>query len=381
MGHDIEERRVAAAVEAIYDAAAEPGAWPAALARLAEVFSGGFVDIFTRSHDREHFSGLAYGLDRADYEDEFLGHWFKRNVWSRAKPVTVAGEVLSTRQMVDVAELRRSEIFNRYLDPRGLHEGLRLALWVDEREIQDVSILRPWSGGAFGPAEVALGWALLPHLQRAAAVTRRLRRATLRHEVGAVGPAAWGLAAFTFDRGGALSWFNAAAEAVLAAGELLRLRGGALHAATPAATRALDRAVAGAVGRSSPFPAGTAVVLPRRGAALGVSLAVVPLSGAADWSQSRPPAAVAFLRDPSALALPEEDLRRAFGLTPAEIDLARHLLAGRSLRQVSACGSRSVNTLRSHLAHLLAKTGTRRQGDLVRLLVEAATSGLAGPPL
>jgi DNA-binding CsgD family transcriptional regulator len=44
------------------------------------------------------------------------------------------------------------------------------------------------------------------------------------------------------------------------------------------------------------------------------------------------------------------------------------LLAGFDLREIAQRSGRSFNTVRTHLARLLAKTDTRRQSDLVRLL-------------
>ena len=378
MGHDIDEARIRNLLDAVYGAAVAPETWPLALARLADVFSGGFVDIFTRSRDRRHFSGLAYGMDRSDYDDNFLGFWFKRNVWGTAKPVEVAGEVLSTRQMVDPALLRRSEMFNHYLDARGLHEGLRLSLWAGEHEVQDISILRPWSGGAYGPAEVALGEALLPHLQRAAAVTRRLREAEFQLRIGDGGTGLGGIAAFAFDRHGAPFWFNAAAEAVLIEGEVLSLMSGDLHARTAPATRKLRRTVDAALGRSDAPPTGGTVTLPREGGTGTAHLMVLPMASPGDWATSRPPAAVALLRNPATSSLSRDRLCELFRLTSAEADLARHLLDGRSLRDVAALSGRSLNTVRSHLAHLMDKTETSRQADLVRLLGDVAALSSPG---
>ncbi len=47
----------------------------------------------------------------------------------------------------------------------------------------------------------------------------------------------------------------------------------------------------------------------------------------------------------------------AFELTPAEADLAADLLAGLSVREIAAGSGRSIATVRTHLANLLAKTG------------------------
>src|SRR5947209_5434386 len=98
---------------------------------MGTLFRSHFADVFTRSHDRSVFRGLSFGIDRADYQELFLDTWFKRNVWGLSKPVRDAGEVLSTRQMVDIDVLKHTEIYADYLNPRDLHEGLRFAIWAD----------------------------------------------------------------------------------------------------------------------------------------------------------------------------------------------------------------------------------------------------------
>ena len=195
MGFDIAEQRISQFLDLVYDAAVSPRTWPDVLRLLADMFDGCFADIFTRSHDRRHFN---------------------RNVWGLSSPTRYAGEVASSRSLLYVDVLRRSEIYNEYLHPRGLHEGLRLALWVDESDIQDISILRPDSRGPFGTREVALGSVLLPHLQRAATVSRRLRHLDFARETASDDGRRDRVAFFAFDAEGALFWFNGEAERLLA---------------------------------------------------------------------------------------------------------------------------------------------------------------------
>lgn len=59
-------------------------------------------------------------------------------------------------------------------------------------------------------------------------------------------------------------------------------------------------------------------------------------------------------------------------LTPAERRLLAALVAGSTLREHAERGRRSMNTVRSQLKSLLAKTGCRRQVDLVRRFAHAA---------
>ena len=66
--------------------------------------------------------------------------------------------------------------------------------------------------------------------------------------------------------------------------------------------------------------------------------------------------------------LPVDNLRALYGLTPAEAQLASALAVGKTLAECSADRRVSINTTKTQLNALLAKTGLHRQVDLVRLL-------------
>jgi len=61
----------------------------------------------------------------------------------------------------------------------------------------------------------------------------------------------------------------------------------------------------------------------------------------------------------------DDKLARRFKLTPAEAALAKALKSGMSLSEAAEARGVSRNTARTHLARLLAKTGSRRQSELV----------------
>ncbi|MEZ0221665.1 helix-turn-helix transcriptional regulator [Tardiphaga sp. 20_F10_N6_6] len=67
-----------------------------------------------------------------------------------------------------------------------------------------------------------------------------------------------------------------------------------------------------------------------------------------------------------------EALRRLFGLTAAESQLAVELARGHNLLDISRSRRLSRTTIRSHLASLFVKTQTRRQAELVALLGRVA---------
>jgi DNA-binding CsgD family transcriptional regulator len=62
-------------------------------------------------------------------------------------------------------------------------------------------------------------------------------------------------------------------------------------------------------------------------------------------------------------------LQDLFGFTPAELALATDILAGHDLAASAARRRITLHTARAHLRRLFEKTGTRRQAELMRLLL------------
>jgi DNA-binding CsgD family transcriptional regulator len=69
-----------------------------------------------------------------------------------------------------------------------------------------------------------------------------------------------------------------------------------------------------------------------------------------------------------------EWLRQDFRLTPAEVGFTREILKGDGLQGAADRLGISVTTARTHLAHVFGKTGTHRQAELVRLILQNQTA-------
>jgi len=70
----------------------------------------------------------------------------------------------------------------------------------------------------------------------------------------------------------------------------------------------------------------------------------------------------------------------AFGLTPAEARVAVRLADGLNAEQIAAERNASLLTVRTQIRSILAKTGVRRQPELVRMLVEMPELGESAQP-
>jgi DNA-binding CsgD family transcriptional regulator len=95
----------------------------------------------------------------------------------------------------------------------------------------------------------------------------------------------------------------------------------------------------------------------------------MPFRQEAHWSLRGRPAILVSVTEPDAAGpLPGRLMAELFGLTGSEAALATDLLKGLELREIAAQRGRSINTVRTHLAGLMAKTDVNRQSDLMRLL-------------
>lgn len=84
-----------------------------------------------------------------------------------------------------------------------------------------------------------------------------------------------------------------------------------------------------------------------------------------------------LLNDLQAFRTPSPDLLTTiFALTRSEAHIAVLLASGRSLRDIADTLHVSLHTARTHVRHLLLKTGTNRQVDLVRTLFRAGSAFL-----
>jgi DNA-binding CsgD family transcriptional regulator len=163
---------------------------------------------------------------------------------------------------------------------------------------------------------------------------------------------------------GELMHGNAAALDLIAHGSVFRLRDGALRVLDARGHDTLEPACARAL-------SGQAPVAVRSGRTPGsdyfVSVTALPAGpGASDAGTCL---IVARAAQRGAGAPSPAPLRDWFGASPAEARVAVALASGDTVEEVAQRQSLRADTIRQHIKRLLAKTGARRQADLVRLLL------------
>jgi DNA-binding CsgD family transcriptional regulator len=184
------------------------------------------------------------------------------------------------------------------------------------------------------------------------------------------------VAAFLLDGQGRLLHANGPAQRLLQAASAVRARpGGRLTTASPGA--ALGELVARACRRArGGGAAGVETLLLRDGKpgeperlAIAYPLPAPRTALREHWPRARVALYVGSLAETGLLSA--EVLAQAYGLTPAEARLAAAVAGGRELGELSEEWAVSTQTLRTQLKAVFAKTGVRRQTELVRLLAGA----------
>lgn len=258
------------------------------------------------------------------------------------------------------AELHRDPYFQEFLRPRGVfyHAKARLAD-DDNGERISLSLKRRSSFGPYEPTDIVALDCLLPKLQMAVRVARRV-----------LDSEASGLARILRDRGDPVFELDAWARVLRVHGDETEqlgvvVRGGRIYAVDRRAQGALDQAVAGAVGEPQQ-PAIVTVTTPHGERRF---FHVVPVTGRAR-DVFLATAAVAVLIDPSRDKVRPlaNVIRQTLGLTEREAQIATLLAEGLSLPTIGKRLHLGLGTIRNHLKSIFGKTETRRQGELVALL-------------
>jgi DNA-binding CsgD family transcriptional regulator len=356
---------------AIYDSAANPERWPFALREIQQVFRARAVSLISR--DMTTMKGCWISTHDPATEREFWGKFFRRNPFAVAAVNTRPRPVETDQDILPKSELVQTEYYNEFWQRLDVHANLQL--WLErEGPVQpSLSVARSRSAGDFEAADVELGRLLLPHVQRAVTLERRLDHTALTENgaADALGSLRHGI--LILDETGRPVHLNRAAEQLIGDGDGLCIDNGRLRAATPSLTQRLDALLARAAGQADDLPSGGAASLPRPSGKTPLALVAVPLRQELDWLRPRRPMICVCVSDPAdGPAIPAAFLATLFGLTAAEAAIAGDLVAGLDVRAIAEQRDITPRTVRLHLSRIMAKTDTRRQAELVRLLMNIA---------
>jgi len=371
------QQRLSKLLGILYDAAADPSLWETflqELARSTRAESAGLVmvdstqDLFTVSQSW-NVDPEAMGLYQA--------HYGSIDVWAQRGILRPSGTVEYSEALCPPSQLARTEIYNDFLRRFGVEHGLFCAVENTRRSWASVSLYRSASSTAFQPSEHKVLHLLAPHMQRAFRLLSKFSE--LKNKSVALHQAL-----DTFQTGviflgskGEIVVMNRSAEKLVSARDgLLATRDGLLaeHAAESTLMATTIRQAA-STSNGQGISAGSTVLISRR-TRPPLQLLISPIHNSVVQTSEHVAVAV-FVTDPLRHQRPaQQTLQILYGLTPAECRVALLLSDGHSPRKIATTVGVTDSTVRSQIKSIFLKTGVKRQGELIRLLL-----GHAGPAI
>ncbi|MCU0986915.1 MAG: hypothetical protein MUC89_18595 [Acetobacteraceae bacterium] len=310
----------------------------------------------SRLVDGRRFDQHICGAVTREKLDEYTAVWAKQNPRQTLWAAVPDGHVVNFDDLVPPEAFARTEVWRSFLSQHiPMLHSIGLVVTVGPGLQARFGLGRTGGNGPFPPGTTERLAALSPHLRLAARARMRRIGALAASPLPEAAVDALELAVARYGRDGRFLGANAALHRLAAQEEGFSIGPGGLEPA-----RAEDRAaLAAAIRRAH----GTSTV------ALWRRHAPVPYVAAVVAASDGPEQVVVIVSDPAAAALPRTDqLGALFGLTEAQAHLARAVAAGVPLGAFAKAEGTPIETVRSRLKVVLARTGCRRQADLAALL-------------
>jgi DNA-binding CsgD family transcriptional regulator/PAS domain-containing protein len=353
-------------VSGIYAAALTPQKWGVALAEISRMLDASGCGLITGE-------GLSRSVMIATVPPEarkvYTEYYHAIDYVLDAVEKGPAGLIRGGQALV--ALKTRSEFEADFMRPFEMDDGMFLRLNAGATPASFL-VAAPRGSEPFDTAErVELPSALVPHLEQALRAHKKLTTLTqssadlgaaleaVRHGIVIVGSDGWVIN------------LNTAAERVLRADDGLKMWSGRLAATSTTAEHQLQRALHAALTHDgSTIRGGRSFLCERSSRNRPYVIHVLPLHHTATDETSSDAKALVLIVDPDQKPEPARALvRRLYGLTMTEADVAVRIASGADLQELSDELSVSIATVRKHLQHVFDKTGTHRQAELVRLVL------------
>lgn len=354
-------------LDLIYDAATDQELWRDVLIEIADrTNSQGGILI------GQSILGGQVFFDYNGRLDEDCNRAFRerhiQNAWSLGMVPQPTGRIVFSDEIVPLSSLERSLFYEEVLRPQDVAHNAMSALAKKKDFTAAFNICRSVRQGPFGEDERRLLEWLMPHLHRSLVLGFRIDayRKLQRAEYHVLDQLAMGV--ILLDRNKRITYENAAARRQGSDDGALDLRLAAVSARAIPYAALLEERISRAL-MGMPI---SAVSVPRPDGQL-LTILVSPVRsrdldrfGALDLSDA---AVLLFLIDPTNRnGIPVDWIIDAFRLTHAEARVAIAVSTGSTIAETAAHLGLSPNTIKTHLRHVFAKTGTSRQAELARLM-------------
>lgn len=355
----------------IYDAALDHSRWQSVVEGIGRFVPGVFVNLF--SQDVAHKTAQAfftYGI-----EPHFLDLYFKKYI--HINPVFPSmlffeeGRILTEEDVLPISEFRETLFFKEWIKPQGLIESMASVLEKSATSLAGIAVAR---GDAQGPVDEQARRRMelvVPHIRRSLVIGKVIDLS--KTEAGTLADALDGLAAgmFIVDAAGRVVHANASALTMLSRGSVARMAGGRLSLNDGESAGLLSDVLSKAERGDAAIEMKSAAISVRASDGERYVAHVLPLTGGVRRKAGTAYSAIAAVFISKAklnVPHPLEALAQAYDLTPGEMRVLTTVVHVSGVPEAVPILGISETTVKTHLARIFAKTGAKRQADLVKIV-------------
>jgi len=338
--------------------------------------AGGHMGILaTHTHRPDRsvmFSKIAYNVDVAS-QIAYVNQFDKLSPFHSLEKQARPGEVMTASHLVSQDSYKRSVFYNEWARKRDHWDYVGIMLSKQPGRMAGMAILRPSGAGIVTSNELDHMRSVAPHLKRAFMVGDLLDEYRNQSLMLGTVVAQAGFGVIMTSAEGRIVYCNPMAERLLATRSGLTSEHGHISAVDFQAAQNLKAKVFAATRPSEDEAPGGTILLPNEDGSASLVVHIVPLTGrAAGYILDRDrPAVGLFIVD--RLQKIEQRVRifaAMFYLTPAESRVLAELIFHDGSQSIAQKLKITDMTVRTHLKHILGKTATHKQADLVRLFFE-----------
>jgi DNA-binding CsgD family transcriptional regulator len=368
-----ETAQVSALIGNVYDAALDPSLWPLVLEK-AKGFVGG-VAASLYSKDAVNKCGNMFyqnvgGID-SHYQHLYFDTYVKLDPTTTGHFFAELDVPVATNDIIPYEEFLETRFYREWARPQGLVDHVAAVVEKSNTSAALFGVFRHQRDGVVDDEARRRMGLITPHVRRAVLIGKviDLRTAEAANFADTLDGLTAGM--LLVDATGRIIHANSTGHAMLREGDFLSAIGGKLMAADPQIDQLFrDIFTAASHGDSAIGIKGIAVPLIARGGERHVAHVLPLTSGARRRTGVATSAAAALFVQKAALDTPSppEAIAKAYKLTPTELRVLLAIVEVGGGPEVAEALGVSPETVKGHLGQLYAKTGARRQVDLVKLV-------------
>ena len=363
----------------VYDAALDPSLWSDVVGKAGRFVGGSSAAIYSKSpitgNGNVYYESSTDPYYRQLYFDEYV----------KIDPTTIAHYFADVEQPIAVADIMpygeflETRFYKEWCQPQGMVDGVSAVLDKSATSAAMFGVFRYERHGIVDDEARRRMRLIVPHIRRAVLIGGLVDLAA--GEAASLADTLDGLSTgvCVVDAIGRIVHANAAGCVVLDVGDVLCAIGGRLVARDTKIDPTFQEVLAAASTDATIGTKGIAFPLMARNGSRYVAH-VLPLT-----SGTRRLAGIAYAATTAVfickagteMRSPPEIIARAYNLTPTELRVLLGIVDVGGAPEVAVALGIAESTVKTHLARLFAKTGTRRQADLVKVVAGFATPLIA----